>query len=65
MNAGGELADKAAAEIKIELLPVIDGVKLNPDEAYRLSVSGKLIKIAAEMCIRDRFAGDEYIRCSG
>lgn len=47
VNAGGELADKAAAEIKIELLPVIDGVKLNPDEAYRLSVSGKLIKIEA------------------
>ena len=47
MNAGGELADKAAAEIKVELLPVIDGVKLNPDEAYRLSVSGKLIKIEA------------------
>lgn len=42
VNAGGELADKAAAEIKVELLPVIDGVKLNPDEAYRLSVSGKL-----------------------
>ena len=42
-----ELADKAAAEIKVELLPVIDGVKLNPDEAYRLSVSGKLIKIEA------------------
>ena len=47
VNAGGELADKAAAEIKVELLPVIDGVKLNPDEAYRLSVSGKLIKIEA------------------
>ena len=47
VNAGGELADKATAEIKVELLPVIDGVKLNPDEAYRLSVSGKLIKIEA------------------
>ena len=49
VNAGGELADKAAAEIKVELLPVIDGVKLNPDEAYRLSVSGKLIKIEREV----------------
>ena len=47
INAGGEVAEKAPAELIVELLPAIEGVKMNQEEAYRLTVNNKLIKIEA------------------
>lgn len=47
INAGGEIADQSSSVIKVELVPSIDEARLNGDEAYRLSVSNKQIKIEA------------------
>lgn len=47
VNAGGEIADRASAEIKVEIVPVIPEARLNGNEAYRLSVSNKGIKVEA------------------
>lgn len=47
VNAGGEITDRASAEIKVEIVPSIDEARVNGDEAYRLSVSNKGIKVEA------------------
>ena len=47
VNAGGEIAGQSSSVIKVELVPSIDEARLNGDEAYRLSVSNKQIKIEA------------------
>ena len=47
MNAGGEIVEHSSSVIDVELVPSIDEARLNRDEAYRLSVSNKRIKIEA------------------
>lgn len=47
INAGGELVDRSSAEIKVEIVPAIPEARLNEEEAYRLSVSNKGIKVEA------------------
>ena len=47
MNAGGEIVEHASSVIEVELVPSIEGARLNGAEAYRLSVSNKRIKIEA------------------
>lgn len=47
VNVGGEVTDRASAEIKIDIVPSIEEARVNGDEAYRLSVSGKGIKVEA------------------
>lgn len=47
VNAGGEVTDQASAEVKVEIVPSIEEARVNGDEAYRLSVSGKGIKVEA------------------
>lgn len=47
MNAGGEIVEHSSSVIEVELVPSIDEARLNRDEAYRLSVSNKRIKIEA------------------
>lgn len=54
MNAGGEIVEHSSSVIEVELVPSIDEARLNRDEAYRLSVSNKRIKIEAvteQVCI--------------
>lgn len=47
LERGGTLDDKARASIEVRLLPSLDKVPLNQEEAYRLTVSGKRINIEA------------------
>ena len=47
MNAGGEIVEHSSSVIEVELVPSIEEARLNRDEAYRLSVSNKRIKIEA------------------
>ncbi len=47
VNAGGEIVDQSSSVIKVELVSSIDEAPLNGDEAYRLSVTNKQIKIEA------------------
>ena len=47
VNAGGEIVDQSSSVIKVELVASIDEAPLNGDEAYRLSVTNKQIKIEA------------------
>lgn len=47
VNAGGEVTDQTSAEVKVEIVPSIEEARVNGDEAYRLSVSGKGIKVEA------------------
>ena len=47
MNAGGEIVEHSSSVIEVELVPSIEEARLNGDEAYRLSVSNKRIKIEA------------------
>ena len=47
VNAGGEIMERSSSVIRVELVPSIDEARLNEDEAYRLSVSNKQIKIEA------------------
>jgi len=47
MNAGGEIVEHSSSVIEVKLVPSIDEARLNGDEAYRLSVSNKRIKIEA------------------
>ena len=44
---GGSLSNKSSSQISIKIVPSIVGVRNNPDEAYRLSVSSSQIKIEA------------------
>ncbi len=46
-EAGGEVTDRASAEIKVEIVPSIEEAVINQNEAYRLNVSGKGIKVQA------------------
>lgn len=47
VNAGGEISDRSSAEIKVDIVPDIPEARLNKEEAYRLSVSNKGIKVEA------------------
>lgn len=47
VNGGGEVTDRTSAEIKVEIVPSINEARVNGDEAYRLSVSNKGIKVEA------------------
>lgn len=47
VDRGGIVAPKAGASIEVKLVPVLEGVPLNQEEAYRLTVSGKKISIEA------------------
>lgn len=47
VNMGGEVTDRSSAEIKVEIVPSIEEARVNGDEAYRLSVSNKGIKVEA------------------
>lgn len=47
VNAGGEISDRSSAEIKVDIVSDIPEARLNRDEAYRLSVSNKGIKVEA------------------
>lgn len=46
-EAGGEIVDHSSRLIEVKLLPKVEGAKLNQEEAYRLTVSGKAIKVEA------------------
>lgn len=47
LERGGTIDDKARASIEVKLVPSLDKVPLNQEEAYRLTVSGKKIQIEA------------------
>lgn len=47
VDRGGVVAPGAGASIEVKLVPVLSGVPLNQEEAYRLTVSGKKISIEA------------------
>ena len=44
---GGKLCINASRQIKVELVPTIEGVRVNPDEAYTLKVSDRVIQVTA------------------
>lgn len=46
-EAGGEVVDNSSRLVEVKLVPSIEGAKLNQEEAYRLTVSNKSIKIEA------------------
>ena len=46
-EAGGEVVDNSSRLLEVKLVPSIEGAKLNQEEAYRLTVSNKSIKIEA------------------
>ena len=46
-EAGGEVVDNSSRLVEVKLVPSIEGAKLNHEEAYRLTVSNKSIKIEA------------------
>ena len=47
-EAGGEVMDNSSRLIEVKLVPSVEGAKLNQEEAYRLTVSSKAIKIEAK-----------------
>lgn len=47
LERGGSLDDKARAGIEVKLLPSLEGVPLNQEEAYRLTVSRGKIEVEA------------------
>lgn len=47
LERGGVMDDKARAKIEVKLVPSLDKVPLNQEEAYRLTVSGKKITVEA------------------
>lgn len=47
VDMGGEIVGRSSSEIRVELVPSIAEARLNQDEAYRLSVSGRLVKVEA------------------
>lgn len=47
LERGGTIDDKARASIEVKLVPSLDKVPLNQEEAYRLTVSEKRIMIEA------------------
>ena len=46
-ETGGEVVDNSSRLVEVKLVPSIEGAKLNQEEAYRLTVSNKSIKIEA------------------
>ena len=46
-ESGGEISDKSSRKIEVVLVPSVEGAKQNQEEAYRLSVSGKGVKVEA------------------
>ena len=46
-QAGGRLTDNASRQIHVELVPAIEGVRVNPKEAYTLQVSNRKIQVKA------------------
>ena len=46
-EAGGEVMDNSSRLIEVNLVPSVEGAKLNQEEAYRLTVSSKAIKVEA------------------
>ena len=46
-DAGGEITDRASSVIRIEMVADIPEARVNRDEAYRLAVSSKEIKVEA------------------
>ncbi|MBQ8889909.1 MAG: beta-N-acetylhexosaminidase [Bacteroidaceae bacterium] len=46
-EAGGEVVDNSSRLIEVKLVPSVEGAKLNQEEAYRLTVSNKAIKVEA------------------
>ena len=46
-DAGGMIVPKSSRKIVVKLVPEVDGAKMNQEEAYRLVVSGKEIKVEA------------------
>lgn len=46
-NAGGEITDRASSAIRIEMVTDIPEARVNGNEAYRLMVSSKEIKVEA------------------
>lgn len=47
VDRGGTVVPKAGASIEVKLVPALNGVPLNQEEAYRLTVSDKKISIEA------------------
>lgn len=47
VNAGGSITDHAPVGIKVELVPQVSEARVNQEEAYRLFVSDKEIKVEA------------------
>lgn len=47
VDMGGEIVGRSSSEIRVELVPSIAEARLNQDEAYRLSVSDRLVKVEA------------------
>lgn len=46
-ESGGSLSNNSSSNISVEIVPSIVGVRNNPDEAYRLKISSRQIKIEA------------------
>ena len=46
-QAGGKVVEKASKVVSVRLVPVVEGAKLNQEEAYRLVVSRKGIEVEA------------------
>lgn len=46
-DAGGMIVPKSSRKIVVKLVPEVDGAKMNQEEAYRLVVSGREIKVEA------------------
>lgn len=47
LDCGGTPDERSAARIEIRLVEALKGITLNADEAYRLTVSGRLIQVEA------------------
>lgn len=47
VNAGGQLAEDASSHIRVELVPAIGEARVNQNEAYRLFVTNKEIRVEA------------------
>ncbi len=46
-EAGGEVVDNSSRLVEVKMVPSVEGAKLNQEEAYRLTVTGKGITVEA------------------